>query len=110
MVLMAQPNSFRYPSWKAGQLGVMDDPKSFAISPGGLRPSLSCCCLNLGKALLTGTNFDGTMDEPAVLRPGLHVFRTVPPIVVGSDDIPPQREEVVAAISRSWITQKHRKI
>lgn len=106
MVLMAQPFSFRYPLVEGqGNWGSVDDPKSFAAmryTEARLTPFAELLLSELGQGTADwNPNFDGTMDEPAVLPSRVpHVLLNgASGIAVGmATDIPPHNiEEVVAA-------------
>ena len=69
---MAQPFSFRYPLVEGqGNWGSVDDPKSFAAmryTEARLTPFAELLLSELGQGTADwNPNFDGTMDEPAVL-------------------------------------------
>ncbi|GHA95476.1 DNA topoisomerase IV subunit A [Modicisalibacter luteus] len=106
MVLMAQSFSYRYPLIDGqGNWGSPDDPKSFAAMRY-TEARLSKFSENLLTELGQGTvdwmpNFDGTMNEPAVLPARLpHVLLNgATGIAVGmATDIPPHNvNEVVEA-------------
>ena len=74
MVLMAQPFSFRYPLVDGqGNWGAPDDPKSFAAMRYAEARLSRYADLLLAESR-QGTvdyvaNFDGTVDEPKLLRP-----------------------------------------
>jgi len=107
MVLMAQPFSYRYPLIDGqGNFGTSDDPKSFAA----MRYTESRLT-RYADSLLTevdqGTvdwvpNFDGTLEEPALLPARLPnvLLNGATGIAVGmSTDIPPHNlREVSAAL------------
>ena len=72
MVLMAQPFSFRYPLIDGqGNWGSMDDPKSFAAmryTESRLTGFASVLLAELGEGTVDWVpNFDGTLNEPAML-------------------------------------------
>jgi topoisomerase-4 subunit A len=106
MVLMAQPFSYRYPLVDGqGNWGSPDDPKSFAAmryteSRLGRFTELLLAEVDLGTVDWV-PNFDGTLDEPAVLPARVpHVLLNgTTGIAVGmATDIPPHNlREVVAA-------------
>jgi topoisomerase-4 subunit A len=69
---MAQPFSYRYPLVDGqGNFGSPDDPKSFAAmryTESKLTKYASLLLSELGQGTVDWTpNFDGTMDEPALL-------------------------------------------
>lgn len=97
MVLMAQPFSYRYPFVDGqGNWGTIDDPKSFAAMRY-TEARLSAYAQVLLEELQQGTvewlaNFDGTLDEPALLPAQLPnvLLNGASGIAVGmSTDIPP---------------------
>lgn len=97
MVLMAQPFSYRYPLVDGqGNWGAPDDPKSFAAMRY-TESRLSKYADVLLKEVNQGTvdwvpNFDGTLDEPAVLParlPNLLLNGTTGIAVGMATDIPP---------------------
>ncbi len=105
MVLMAQPFSFRYPLVDGqGNWGSPDDPKSFAAMRY-TEAKLTAFADTLLAELRQGTvdwvaNFDGTLDEPAVLPSRLpHVLLNgAAGIAVGmATDVPPHNVREVAA-------------
>ncbi|WP_448683193.1 DNA topoisomerase IV subunit A [Pseudomonas nicosulfuronedens] len=105
MVLMAQPFSYRYPLVDGqGNWGAPDDPKSFAAMRY-TEARLSRYAETLLSELGQGTadwvpNFDGTMDEPAVLParlPNLLLNGTTGIAVGMATDIPPHNLREVAA-------------
>ncbi len=109
MVLMAQPFSYRYPLVDGqGNWGSPDDPKSFAAmryTEARLAPYTQLLLAELGQGTVDWTpNFDGTMDEPAVLpaRVPNVLLNGGTGIAVGmATDIPPHNlREVVAACIR----------
>jgi len=71
---MAQPFSYRYPIVDGqGNFGSPDDPKSFAAmryTESRLTRYAECCCPSSATAPWVGTNFDGTLEEPALLPAG----------------------------------------
>lgn len=97
MVLMAQPFSFRYPLVDGqGNWGSQDDPKSFAAmryTEARLSPFARILLQELGNGTVDWVpNFDGTLDEPALLPARLpHVLLNGSSgIAVGmATDIPP---------------------
>jgi len=106
MVLMAQPFSYRYPLVDGqGNWGSPDDPKSFAAmryTEARLSRFSETLLAELGQGTVDWTpNFDGTMNEPAVLPSRLpHVLLNgATGIAVGmATDIPPHNVvEVVEA-------------
>ncbi len=97
MVLMAQDFSFRYPLIDGqGNWGSPDDPRSFAAmryTEARLAPFAELLLSELGQGTVDwGPNFDGTMEEPAVLParvPSL-LLNGATGIAVGmATDIPP---------------------
>jgi topoisomerase-4 subunit A len=105
MVLMAQPFSFRYPLIDGqGNWGAPDDPKAFAAMRYTEARLSRYADLLLGE-VDQGTvdwvaNFDGTLNEPAVLPARLpHVLLNgTTGIAVGmATDIPPHNLAEVAA-------------
>lgn len=106
MVLMAQPFSYRYPLIDGqGNWGSPDDPKSFAAMRY-TEARLTAYAQTLLAELEQGTvdwvpNFDGTLDEPALLParlPNLLLNGTSGIAVGMATDIPPHNlREVVAA-------------
>ncbi|MFT5576512.1 MAG: topoisomerase-4 subunit A, partial [Bermanella sp.] len=108
MVLMAQNFSYRYPLVNGqGNWGSPDDPKSFAAmryTESKLTAYAEALLSELGQGTVNWTpNFDGTMDEPAVLpaRVPNVLLNGITGIAVGmSTDIPPHnlREVVNACI------------
>ncbi|MCG7600359.1 DNA topoisomerase IV subunit A [Halomonas sp. McH1-25] len=106
MVLMAQPFSYRYPLVDGqGNWGSPDDPKSFAAmryTEARLSKFSELLLAELGQGTVDWMpNFDGTMNEPAVLPARLpHVLLNgATGIAVGmATDIPPHNvNEVVEA-------------
>ncbi|MEO0576063.1 MAG: DNA topoisomerase IV subunit A [Pseudomonadota bacterium] len=97
MVLMAQDFSYRYPIvFGQGNWGSTDDPKSFAAmryTEAKLRPYADTLLAELGLGTVDWqANFDGTIDEPAVLParlPNLLMNGTSGIAVGMSTDIPP---------------------
>jgi len=109
MVLMAQPFSFRYPLVDGqGNWGSADDPKSFAAmryTEAKLTPFADTLLSELRQGTVDWVpNFDGTMDEPAMLPSRLpHVLLNgAAGIAVGmATDVPPHNvREVIAACIR----------
>jgi topoisomerase-4 subunit A len=109
LVLMAQPFSYRYPLVDGqGNFGSPDDPKSFAAMRY-TESRLTAYARSLLSELGMGTvdwapNFDGTLQEPAMLPARLPnvLLNGSMGIAVGmSTDIPPHNlREVVAACVR----------
>ncbi len=106
MVLMAQPFSYRYPLVDGqGNWGSPDDPKSFAAmryTEARLAPYAQALLSELGQGTVEWMpNFDGTLDEPALLPARLPnvLLNGSTGIAVGmATDIPPHNvREVVAA-------------
>jgi topoisomerase IV subunit A len=108
MVLMAQPFAYRYPIVDGqGNWGSQDDPKSFAAMRYTEAKLTKYAEVLLGE-LGSGTvdwlpNFDGTLDEPAILParlPNLLLNGTQGIAVGMATDIPPHnlREVASAAI------------
>ncbi|MCU0934705.1 MAG: DNA topoisomerase IV subunit A [Gammaproteobacteria bacterium] len=105
MVLMAQPFSFRYPLVDGqGNWGSPDDPKSFAAmryTEARLTPFAQVLLQELEQGTVDWVpNFDGTLDEPAVLPARLpHVLLNgAAGIAVGmATDIPPHNVREVAS-------------
>lgn len=105
MVLMAQPFSFRYPLVDGqGNWGSPDDPKSFAAmryTEARLTPFAQVLLQELEQGTVDWVpNFDGTLDEPAVLPARLpHVLLNgATGIAVGmATDIPPHNVREVAS-------------
>jgi len=97
MVLMAQPFSYRYPLVDGqGNWGAPDDPKSFAAmryTEAKLSVFADLLLAETGQGTVDwGPNFDGTLEEPAVLPARLpHVLLNgTTGIAVGmATDIPP---------------------
>jgi topoisomerase-4 subunit A len=109
MVLMAQPFAFRYPLVDGqGNWGSPDDPKSFAAmryTEARLTPFAQVLLQELDQGTVDWVpNFDGTLEEPAVLPARLpHVLLNgASGIAVGmATDIPPHNlREVAAACGR----------
>ncbi|WP_027858882.1 DNA topoisomerase IV subunit A [Marinobacterium jannaschii] len=106
MVLMAQPFSYRYPLVDGqGNWGAPDDPKSFAAmryTEARLAPYSELMLREVGLGTVDWVpNFDGTLDEPAVLpaRVPNVLLNGGTGIAVGmATDIPPHNlREVVGA-------------
>ncbi|MFN2287953.1 MAG: DNA gyrase subunit A, partial [Chromatocurvus sp.] len=108
MVLMAQSFSYRYPLVDGqGNWGSADDPKSFAAMRY-TESRLAAYAEALLGELAQGTvdwvpNFDGTMDEPAILPaqvPNVLLNGTTGIAVGMATDIPPHnlREVIAAAV------------
>lgn len=106
MVLMAQPFSYRYPLVDGqGNWGSPDDPKSFAAmryTESKLQKYAELLLSELGQGTVEWKpNFDGTMDEPALLpaRVPNVLLNGGSGIAVGmATDIPPHNmREVVSA-------------
>jgi topoisomerase-4 subunit A len=109
MVHMAQDFSYRYPIVDGqGNFGSTDDPKSFAAmryTESRLRPHAETLLAELGQGTVEWVaNFDGTMDEPALLPARLPnvLLNGATGIAVGmATDIPPHNlKEVTAACIR----------
>lgn len=105
MVLMAQPFSYRYPLVDGqGNWGSSDDPKSFAAMRY-TESRLARYAEVLLQEISQGTvdwvpNFDGTLDEPAVLPARLPnvLLNGTSGIAVGmATDIPPHNARELAA-------------
>ena len=113
MVLMAQPFSYRYPLVDGqGNWGSADDPKSFAAmryTESRLHKNAQLLLDELGQGTVDWVpNFDGTLDEPAVLPARLpHVLLNgTTGIAVGmATDIPPHNLKEVAAACIHLIDQ-----
>jgi len=105
MVLMAQPFSYRYPLVDGqGNWGSIDDPKSFAAmryTEARLAPYTEVLLAELGQGTVDWLpNFDGTMEEPALLPARLPnvLLNGSTGIAVGmATDIPPHNLREVAA-------------
>lgn len=105
MVLMAQPFSYRYPLVDGqGNWGAPDDPKSFAAmryTEARLTRYSETLLSELGQGTVNWIpNFDGTMDEPAVLParlPNLLLNGTTGIAVGMATDVPPHNLREVAA-------------
>ncbi len=97
MVLMAQSFSYRYPLVDGqGNWGAPDDPKSFAAmryTEARLSPYSQVLLKELGHGTVDWVpNFDGTLDEPAVLParlPNILLNGTTGIAVGMATDIPP---------------------
>jgi len=109
MVHMAQDFSYRYPIVDGqGNFGSTDDPKSFAAmryTESRLRPYAETLLAELGQGTVEWVpNFDGTMDEPALLPARLPnvLLNGATGIAVGmATDIPPHNlREVTSACIR----------
>ncbi|MGH8504259.1 MAG: DNA topoisomerase IV subunit A [Gammaproteobacteria bacterium] len=109
MVLMAQPFAYRYPLVDGhGNWGSPDDPKSFAAmryTESRLTPYAKSLLQELEQGTVDwAPNFDGTLQEPALLPARLPnvLLNGGSGIAVGmSTDIPPHNlREVVAACVR----------
>ncbi len=109
MVLMAQSFSYRYPLVDGqGNWGSPDDPKSFAAmryTESRLAPYAEVLLSELGQGTVDWIpNFDGTLDEPAVLPaqvPNVLLNGTTGIAVGMATDIPPHNlREVVSATIR----------
>jgi topoisomerase-4 subunit A len=104
MVHMAQDFSYRYPLVDGqGNWGSTDDPKSFAAmryTEARLRPYAETLLGELAEGTVEWTaNFDGTMDEPALLPARLPnvLLNGAAGIAVGmATDIPPHNLREVA--------------
>ena len=105
MVLMAQPFSYRYPLIDGqGNWGSPDDPKSFAAmryTEARLSRYTELLLSELGQGTVDWVpNFDGTLEEPAVLParlPNLLLNGTTGIAVGMATDIPPHNLREVAA-------------
>ncbi len=105
MVLMAQSFSYRYPIVDGqGNFGSPDDPKSFAAmryTESKLTRYAEVLLSELGDGTVDWTpNFDGTLDEPALLPSRLPnvLLNGATGIAVGmATDIPPHNLREVAA-------------
>jgi topoisomerase-4 subunit A len=105
MVLMAQPFSYRYPLVDGqGNWGSPDDPKSFAAmryTEARLAPYARVLLTELGQGTVDWLpNFDGTLQEPAVLPARLPnvLLNGATGIAVGmATDIPPHNLREVAS-------------
>lgn len=107
MVHMAQPFTYRYPVVDGhGNWGSQDDPKSFAAmryTESRLTRYAQVLLAELGQGTVEWLpNFDGTLQEPAVLPaqlPNLLLNGTSGIAVGMSTDVPPHNvREVVAAL------------
>ncbi len=108
MVLMAQSFSYRYPLVDGqGNWGSADDPKSFAAmryTESRLAAYAEALLGELGQGTVDWVpNFDGTMDEPAILPaqvPNVLLNGTTGIAVGMATDIPPHnlREVIAAAV------------
>lgn len=104
MVLMAQPFSYRYPLVDGqGNWGSPDDPKSFAAmryTESRLTKYADTLLSELGQGTVDWIpNFDGTLDEPAILParlPNLLLNGTTGIAVGMATDIPPHNLREVA--------------
>ena len=105
MVLMAQPFSYRYTLIDGqGNWGAPDDPKSFAAMRY-TEAKLTAYSKSLLQELGHGTvdwlpNFDGTLQEPAILParlPNLYLNGTTGIAVGMATDIPPHNLREVSA-------------
>ncbi len=105
MVLMAQPFSYRYPLVDGqGNWGSPDDPKSFAAmryTESRLAKYAEVLLSELGQGTVDWVpNFDGTLDEPAMLPARLPnvLLNGGTGIAVGmATDIPPHNLREVAS-------------
>src|SRR5574344_820610 len=105
MVLMAQPFSYRYPLVDGqGNWGAPDEPKAFAAmryTEARLARYSEVLLSELGQGTVNWVpNFDGTMDEPAVLParlPNLLLNGTTGIAVGMATDVPPHNLREVAA-------------
>ncbi|MGI9202448.1 MAG: DNA topoisomerase IV subunit A [Woeseiaceae bacterium] len=105
MVLMAQDFSYRHPIVDGqGNWGSTDDPKSFAAmryTESRLRPYAKSLLAELAHGTVDWLpNFDGTMEEPAVLParlPNLLLNGTTGIAVGMSTDVPPHNLPEVAS-------------
>ena len=109
MVLMAQNFSYRYPLVDGqGNWGSPDDPKSFAAmryTESRLTAYAEVLLGELGQGTVDWTpNFDGTLDEPAVLPaqvPNVLLNGTTGIAVGMATDVPPHNlREIVSATIR----------
>ncbi len=104
MVLMAQSFSYRYPLVDGqGNWGAPDDPKSFAAmryTESRLSAYADLLLTELGQGTVEWTpNFDGTLQEPAVLParlPNILLNGTTGIAVGMATDIPPHNMQEVA--------------
>lgn len=105
MVLMAQPFSYRYPLVDGqGNWGAPDDPNSFAAmryTEARLSRYSEVLLSELGQGTVDWVpNFDGTLDEPAVLParlPNLLLNGTTGIAVGMATDVPPHNLREVAS-------------
>jgi len=105
MVLMAQDFTYRNPIIDGqGNWGSTDDPKSFAAmryTESRLRPYAKSLLSELGQGTVDWKpNFDGTMEEPAVLParlPNILLNGTTGIAVGMSTDVPPHNLREVAS-------------
>lgn len=105
MVLMAQPFAFRYPLIDGqGNWGSQDDPKSFAAmryTEARLLPFADSLLAELSQGTTDWVpNFDGTLEEPALLPARLPnvLLNGASGIAVGmATDVPPHNLREVAA-------------
>ncbi len=105
MVHMAQDFSYRYPIIDGqGNFGSTDDPKSFAAmryTESRLRPYAETLLAELDQGTVEWLpNFDGTMDEPALMPARLPnvLLNGATGIAVGmATDIPPHNVKEIAA-------------
>jgi len=105
LVLMAQPFSYRYPVVDGqGNFGSPDDPKSFAAmryTESKLTRYAEVLLSEVGEGTVDWVpNFDGTLDEPALLPARLPnvLLNGATGIAVGmATDIPPHNLREVAA-------------
>lgn len=105
MVLMAQPFSYRYPLVDGqGNWGAPDDPKSFAAmryTESRLSRYAEILLSEVGQGTVDWVpNFDGTLDEPAMLParlPNLLLNGTTGIAVGMATDVPPHNLREVAA-------------
>ena len=104
MVLMAQPFSFRYPLVDGqGNWGAPDDPKSFAAqryTESRLSAHADLLLAEVARGTVDfGPNFDGTLQEPALLpaRLPMVLLNGSTGIAVGmATDVPPHNLREVA--------------
>ena len=115
MVLMAQPFSYRYPLVDGqGNFGSPDDPKSFAAmryTEARLTPFAELLLGEVGQGTVDWmANFDGTLQEPAVLPARLPqvLLNGGTGIAVGmATDIPPHNLREVAAACIHLLEHPH---
>lgn len=108
MVLMAQPFSYRYTLVDGqGNWGAPDDPKSFAAmryTEARLSRYSEVLLTELGQGTADWVpNFDGTLDEPAVLParlPNILLNGTTGIAVGMATDVPPHNLREVATAQR----------